>query len=152
MTKFFTALAALLIIAPGRALAQPGGPLPPPLPSVALPPELARVLRDYEREWQARSATGLAALFVADGFVLQSGKPPVRGRAGIAEAYRVAGGSLMLRALAFEAGETAGYIIGGYTYTAGSADVGKFILLLRRESGGPWRIVADMDNGNGSRQ
>ena len=48
---------------------------------VALPPELARVLRDYERAWRAGDAAALAALFAEDGFVLQSNRPPVRGRA-----------------------------------------------------------------------
>ncbi|HET9513269.1 MAG TPA: hypothetical protein VFO95_05010, partial [Gemmatimonadales bacterium] len=41
-----------------------------PLPSVQLPAELDRVLRDYEREWGARNAAGLAALFAEDGFVM----------------------------------------------------------------------------------
>ena len=53
------------------------------LPSVTLPQELDRVLRDYEREWKAGSASGLVALFVEDGFVLQPGRPPVRGHAGL---------------------------------------------------------------------
>jgi ketosteroid isomerase-like protein len=151
MLKPSILLAALTLTSTGNLLAQPDRPTALPLPSVTLPPELDRVLRDYEREWQARSAAGLAALFVEDGFVLQAGKPPVRGRPGIMEAYRSAGGPLILRALAFSAGGTAGHVIGAYTYGAGAADVGKFILLLYREPGGPWRIVADMDNGNGPR-
>jgi hypothetical protein len=28
------------------------------------------------------------------------------------------------------------------------SDDGKFILLVRRAPGGPWKIAADMDNGN----
>jgi len=151
MLKPSILLAALTLVSPGNVLAQPDRPTASPLPSVTLPPELDRVLRDYEREWQAGSAAGLAALFVEDGFVLQSGKSPVRGRAAINEAYRMAGGPLTLRALAYDATATVGHIIGGYAYGAGAADVGKFILLLRREPGGPWRIVADMDNGNGAR-
>ena len=151
MLKRAILLAALTLVSSGNLLAQPDRPAASPLPSVTLPPELDRVLRDYEREWQARSAAGLAALFVEDGFVLQAGKPPVRGRAAIMEAYRSAGGPLVLRGLAFSVDGTAGHIIGAYSYGAGAADVGKFILLLRREPGGPWRIVADMDNGNGAR-
>lgn len=30
----------------------------------------------------------------------------------------------------------------------GKPDDGKFTLLVRRAAGGPWRIAADMDNGN----
>ena len=150
MTRLPIILASLLLCQ-GRLVAQPGQPAPVPLPSVALPAELDRVLRDYEREWRARSAAGLAALFVEDGFVLQSGRPPVRGRAGITDAYRMAGGPLSLRALAFSTADSVGYIIGAYASLADEPDVGKFILVLRRQPGQPWRIVADMDNGNRGR-
>ena len=40
-------------------------------------------------------------------------------------------------------------IIGAYARESGEPDIGKFVLALRRTSGGPWRIAADMDNGNG---
>lgn len=142
---------ALSLISQGSS-AQAPPPDPPPLPSVDLPRELDRVLRDYEREWMARSAAGLAALFVEDGFVLQGGRLPVRGRAAITEAYqRSGGGPLSLRALAYAAADTVGYIIGAYSSTKGAPDIGKFILALRRARGGAWRIAADMDNGNSRR-
>lgn len=54
------------------------------LPSVSLPPELDRVLRDYERAWRTGDASSVAALFSVDGFVLQNGRSPVRGRDAIA--------------------------------------------------------------------
>ena len=40
-------------------------------------------------------------------------------------------------------------LIGAYARESGDPDIGKFVLALRRTSGGPWRIAADMDNGNG---
>jgi hypothetical protein len=72
----------------------------------------------------------------------------VQGKAAIVEAYQRAGGPLSLRALSFSTADTLGYIIGAWSSSPGSPDAGKFILLLRREAGGLWRIVADMDNGN----
>lgn len=138
----------VLVFAPAGTLAAQPAPAPAPLPSVVLPTELDRVLRDYEKQWQARSAAGLAELFVDDGFVLQSGRLPVRGRAAITQAYSGAGGPLALRALAFATADTVGYIIGAYSAAPGEPDIGKFILALRRERGRPWRIAADMDNGN----
>ena len=121
----------------------------PPLPSFELPDALDRVLRDYERGWRARDASALAALFTEDGFVLQNGKPPVRGREAIREAYANSGGPLFLRALAYSADGVTGYIIGAYRAEEQGPDAGKFILALRLMPDGRWMIAADMDNGNG---
>jgi glyoxylase-like metal-dependent hydrolase (beta-lactamase superfamily II)/ketosteroid isomerase-like protein len=117
-------------------------------PSVTPPPELARVLRDYERAWTSRDAGALAALFTEDGMALSNGGPPRRGRAAIQEGYARAGGPLSLRAVSYAIGDTVGYIIGGYSQQPGQPDVGKFVLALRRSPGGPWQIAADIDNSN----
>jgi len=144
---------ALLLVAPAAVRAQPPGPpaAPPPaapdtLPFVPLPPALDRVLRDYERAWQARDADALAALFTEDGFVLSGGRPPARGRLAIRERYAGAGGPLQLRALAFAEADTVGYVVGVYGMDVERERGGKFVLALRRAPGGPWRIAADMDN------
>jgi hypothetical protein len=129
---------------------SPSAPAAPP-PSITLPAELDRVLRDYERGWQARDAQALAALFAADGFVLQPGRPVMRGTEAILEAYRTGGGPLSLRALAYATADSVGYIIGAYASAPGQPDVGKFILALKRSGSGPWRIAADMDNPIGRR-
>jgi len=140
-------LVALIALAPAIARAQAPA-TPAPLPSVTLPAELDRVLRDYERAWQANDAAALAALFAEDGFVLPNGEPPVRGRSTIRSAYQRAGGPLHLRALAYATQDTLGYIIGAYGYGSDSADVGKFVLALQRHAGGAWLIAADIDNTN----
>lgn len=142
-------IASLLAFLPAIARAQT--PVPSaPLPSVALPRELDRVLRDYERAWRAGDAAALAALFTADGFVLSNGKPAVRGHDAIRTAYQDAGGALRLRALAYAVQDTLGYIIGAYGYGSDSnvPDTGKFILALRRWGGGQWLIAGDIDNTN----
>src|SRR5262249_41694312 len=133
---------------PGMAHAQ-SSPNASRQPSVALPRALDRVLRDYERAWQAKDAKALAALFARNGFVLQNGQPPVRGRAEVERAYTGAGGPLALRALAYATADTVGWIIGAYARQPGDPDDGKFVLALRRARGGKWEIAADMDNGNG---
>jgi ketosteroid isomerase-like protein len=118
------------------------------LPTVALPAELDRVLRDYERLWRARDAKGLANLFTTDGFVMSSGRQPVRGRAAVEARYKGQGGPLYLRAVAFATDDTLGYIVGTYGGTQSEMNEGKFILLLRRAPGGRWLIAADMDNSS----
>ena len=116
-------------------------------PTVELPPELGRVLTDYETAWRARDAAALALLFAEDGFVLPGGRPPVRGRSAIEKHYTGQGGPLSLRALAYATDGSVGYIIGGYSGQKGQPDEGKFTLTLRK-AGGRWLIVSDMDNLN----
>ncbi len=140
-------LAAGLVL--GLAVSAParseGAAAPPTVP---LPPELTRVLTDYEAAWRGRDAAALARLFAEDGLVLPNGGPPVRGRAAIEQHYTGSGGPLVLRAFAFAAEDTAGYILGGFARKEGEPDVGKFTLTLRRDSDRKWLIVSDMDSSN----
>src|SRR4029450_6532516 len=129
------------------AVAPAQEPAPSPMPSVTLPPELARVLTDYERAWRVRDASGLADLFAEDGFVLANGAAPVKGRSAIAKAYAGSGGDLVLRAFAYATEGSLGYILGGFSRKPGEPDVGKFTLTLRRGTDGKWLIVSDMENG-----
>jgi ketosteroid isomerase-like protein len=118
------------------------------LPAITLPPELDRVLRDYERDWRANNAQQLSRQFTEDGFVLSNRRPPVRGRAAIAEAYAGLGGPLNLAALAYATGDTVGYIVGTFGGPDPATHTGKYVLALRRAPGGPWLIAADMDNAS----
>ena len=104
----------------------------PDQPSVTLPPELARVLTDYEIAWKAGNASSLATLFVEDGFVLSEGRVATKGRAAIQKQYAHAGAPLALRAFAYATNGDTGYIIGGYSGERGKPDDGKFTLTLRK--------------------
>lgn len=139
--------ALLLVLCPTAIAAQSGDSAR--LPSIDLPPELDRVLRDYERAWRGGDETALAMLFAEDGFILRPGHAPVRGRDAIRQAYRDAGGPLHLRALAYAVSGEVGYVIGGYSGRPEGPDGGKFVLALRLGADGHWLIAADMDNGNG---
>jgi ketosteroid isomerase-like protein len=125
---------------------------PKALPSIDLPPKLARVLTDYEVAWQHGDGAALARLFAEDGFVLPNGAPPVRGRPAIQRYYRGPGGRLALRALAYATDGSIGYIIGGFSRERGNPDIGKFTLTLRKGPDGRWLIFSDMDNGNQQRR
>ena len=149
MKKLFVVVATLALWVPPLSAQQPPTV---PMPSVALPPELDRVLRDYERAWRARDAEALSQLFAEDGFVLAGHQLPVRGRAAIEVAYTGSGGPLSLRALAFATADNLGYIIGGYGTSPSAADTGKFVLTLTRSEAGRWLIMSDMDNSNEPRR
>ena len=120
---------------------------PPALPSVTLPPALDRVLRDYEKHWKASNGPALSELFTEDGFINRGGW--IRGRDAIRQAYSASsGGDLRLRAVGYAAGDTVGYIVGGYRYGEAANDGGKFVLTLRRAPRGEWKIAADLDAAN----
>ena len=133
-----------VVVLLGMAIGSHAGELAP----VELPPQLARVLTDYESAWQQKDARSLAALFAEDGFVLSNGVPPVRGRAAIEKHYTGAGGPLSLRAFAYSVSGSTGFIIGGYARHKGEPDIGKFTLTLRKGRDARWLIMSDMDNGN----
>jgi ketosteroid isomerase-like protein len=142
--KRLLAIAALLL----ASLTPCAADETPAMASVALPPELDRVLRDYEKQWRAKDAAALAQLFTEDGFVLASGRPPVRGRDAVRAAYEGQGGPLFLRALAYSTDGRDGYVIGGFRGSENGPDEGKFILAVRKNEEGRWLIAADMDNAN----
>ena len=146
LTSLSVSLLALPTLqAQGTSAQQPA---PAAVPSVELPADLSRVLRDYERHWKAGDGPALAALFTDDGFI-QRGGPWIKGRAAISASYAtMASGDLRLRAVGFATADTVGYIIGAYRYGEATTDGGKFILALRRARGGEWKIAADLDAAN----
>lgn len=120
-----------------------------PLPTVELPPEVARLLTDYSRAWAANDAQSLARLFAPEGMALPNGQPPARGAERIRQVYAQGAGSpLALRPIAFGASGDLAYVVGGFGPTPESPDLGKFTLVLRRGDDGRWLIVSDMDNSN----
>ena len=129
-----------------NAVAQTPVQAPAPLQSIDLPPELNRVLREYEKHWKANDGAALSELFTDDGFINRGGW--ICGKDAIRAAYARSGGDLRLRAVGYAAGDTVGYIVGGYRYGEATSDGGKFVLALRRAPRGEWKIAADLDAAN----
>ncbi len=137
------------LLAPILAAVLAAGPVAAqPLPTVDLPPELERVLRDYETAWAANDADGLARLFTPDGLALPSGQAPARGTDSIRKAYSGGGGQpTTLRPVEYRISGDMAYVVGGYGPAGKGVDQGKFILVLRNIDG-RWKIVADIENMN----
>ena len=138
-------LAAACVAAPAAAQSNDATEAQP---SVDLPEEVGRVLRDYERLWSAGEAEELAALFVEDGLIIRNGTW-IRGREAIRAAYANASGPLRLRAIEFATDGAVGFIVGMYGYGEALpvSDRGMFTLTLRQAASGQWLIVSDMDRG-----
>lgn len=116
-----------------------------PLPSIVLPAEIDRVLRDYERHWSSGNAEGLVSLFTPDGMIRRRGW--IQGHAALRKGLQGSEGDLRLRAVGFAVDGTVAYILGAYGYGAETQppDRGVFILTLRRNGDGRWLITADLD-------
>ena len=143
------ARAAVALVLPATiACERDPQPVAPPLPAVSLPAELDRVLRDYEAAYARRDAVALSELFAEDGFLLQPGRPPIRGRQAIAVALQGEGGALSLVPIAFRIGDSAGHVVGTFGAERAAGAGGKFVLALERDAGGTWRIAADMASPN----
>ena len=119
-------------------------------PTITLPAELDRILKDYEFAWQAGDEEALASLFVDDGYV--SGETGwLKGQDQIRGKYKNAQGDLKLRAIAYAVEGTTGYILGAYGYGKDDSftDRGIFVLTIQQATSGKWLIVADLDRSNG---
>lgn len=143
-------LLSVALAAPQSALAQSPDPLG--VDPIVLPPALDRVLRDYEAAWKAGNGAQLASLFTEDGFALNNGSMPIKGRARIAQMLTQPGGDLQLRAFAYAMDDSVGYIVGGFRYPNSTGPGGKFLLAVRKAPDGRWLIAADMDNNAASRR
>lgn len=113
------------------------------MPVVDLPPELGILLSAFEGRWRARDSAGLAALFSETG-VMQVGRDWRIGPAGIHLALLGRGGNIRFDPQAFDAGPSFGYMAGAYRADGDRppGELGRFVLVVGRTDGGPWRITA----------
>ena len=153
---------ALLPLCADRSAAQKGPPSPvgnyhahlvsessakllvvPPLPSVELPIEVDRVIRDWERATRSADAPALAALFTEDGLMSQP-TGWVRGREAIRGAAADFGpAELRVRAHQFAAEDSVATVTGSLSDASSSVvrDVARVTFTLRSRNGG-WLIAS----------
>ncbi len=146
LVRISAVIAACVLVALPLPAQEPSErPSVEPLPSIELPAELDRVLRDYERHWSDGDADGLVSLFTPDGIIRRRGW--IQGHAALREGLQGSGGDLRLRAVGYAVDGTVAYILGAYGYGAGTRppDRGVFILTLRQAEDGRWLITADLD-------
>lgn len=117
----------------------------PPLPTIELPEDLARLLREREKGWNDKSV--LAPLFTEDSLVLDIREHLwIRGRAEVA-AYLAENFARPYRMtpIAYGVDGSSGHIAGYFTRGDGAATrhFGQVLLSLKKGADGVWRIVAE---------
>jgi uncharacterized protein (TIGR02246 family) len=134
----------LLLAACGRVPAPPGGD--------------EQAVRDVVARYEAASnegdAVALAALYADDALLLPPDGDIVAGRDAILAFWQDG----IESGIAFEvvessASDGSGYVVGRFLMEANAtapADSGKYVLCLRRQRDGAWRVVADMWNATPS--
>ena len=119
---------------------------PPPLPAIALPEDLARLLRERAERWS--DATMLAQLYSKDSIALGTESPGwIRGPAAIAGYFTARfARAYQLTPVEYRPVGSAGRIAGYYTRGEGEQmqRFGYFHLVVEKGDDGAWRIAAEI--------
>src|SRR5882724_11217194 len=98
-------------------------------------------------------ADALASLYADDAMLLPPDHEPVRGRAAIGDFWRQGTDEgLEVTTLTVEVDGDLGYLVGRYNLPATDeepADSGKYVMCLKRQRDGSWKLSADIWNRSG---
>jgi uncharacterized protein (TIGR02246 family) len=127
-----------------------------PAPSTDTAP-IDEIRGKFQTAYNAGDAAGIAALYAEDAVTQPDQRPEIRGRANIEKDLQQTFSQMSFN-LQITPGETeiVGDIAhehGTYTMTitpkAGGAPMpvnGKYLIILRRQADGAWKVIHDMDN------
>jgi uncharacterized protein (TIGR02246 family) len=98
-------------------------------------------------------AEALTALYADDAVLLPPDHEPIHGREAIGEFWRQGTDTgLEVSTLRLEVGGDVAYLVGRYHLPPTEqeeADSGQYVLCLKRQADGAWRLTADIWNGSG---
>jgi uncharacterized protein (TIGR02246 family) len=141
-----------LVLAAGLALLAGCGPGSSPGPGGSRRAIEAAVQRYVDASNQG-DADALASLYADDAVLLPPDHEPVRGRAAIGEFWRQGTDEgLEVTTLTVEVDGDLGYLVGRYHLPATDeepADSGKYVMCLKRQRDGAWKLTADIWNRSG---
>lgn len=107
----------------------------------------------YVAASNAGDVEALADLYADDAVLLPPDHEPVRGRQAIGAYWsRGTDEGLEVTTLAVEVDGALGYLVGRYRLPATDeepADSGKYVMCLKRQRDGSWKLTADIWNQNG---
>lgn len=132
-------------------LAACGGRVAPPEPGSRGAIEAA--VQRYVAASNNGDAEALADLYTEDAMLLPPDHEPIRGREAIGAFWRQGTDQgLEVTTLTVEVEGNMGYLVGRYNLPATEeepADSGKYVMCLRRQRDGSWKLTADIWNRSG---
>jgi uncharacterized protein (TIGR02246 family) len=139
------AFAVLLTLVSGcadRAPADPSGRV-----------AVESAIRRYVEASNQGDVTTLASLYAEDAMLLPPDHEPIQGREAIRAFWRQGTDEgLEVTNLAVEVNGNLGYLVGQYHLPATDeepADSGKYVMCLKRQGDGSWKVTADIWNQSG---
>jgi uncharacterized protein (TIGR02246 family) len=143
-SRWVPALAAAL-------LAACGGRITPPDPGSRKAIEAA--VQQYVAASNQGDADALASLYADDAMLLPPDHEPIQGREAIGAFWRQGTDQgLEVTTLSVEVEGSIGYLVGRYNLPATDeepADSGKYVMCLKRQRDGSWKLTADIWNRSG---
>jgi uncharacterized protein (TIGR02246 family) len=110
-------------------------------------------VQQYVEASNQGDADALASLYADDAVLLPPDHEPVRGRAAIGDFWRQGTDEgLEVTTLTVEVDGDLGYLVGRYHLPATGeepADSGKYVMCLKRQRDGAWKLTADIWNRSG---
>jgi len=114
----------------------------------------------YASAWRAGNAADVAGLYADDALVLYPNEPPVVGKAAIQTYFDQFFGDFIQDEFELTSAEIE--IAGSWAFDRGTyrwkgtpkaggpavEDHGKFLVILKRQSDGSWKVARDMDNSD----
>jgi len=144
-----TAIARLMrLLGPLALVGCAGRPAPDPLARVAIETAVHR----YVAASNSGDAEALMNLYAEDAVLLPPDHEPIQGREAIGEFWRQGTDQgLEVTTLRLDTDGKIGYLIGRYRLPATDqdpADSGKYVMCLRRQRDGSWKLTADIWNSS----
>ena len=145
---------------PSGAALFPSGGTTDAVPASPAVKEINKTRDEYVESWKAGDAERITSLYTHDGIVMYPDQPPVVGRPAITEYFK--GFFSVFEAVDFQLASSEIVVAGDWAYDRGTyhwearpkkggapmADDGKYLVILRREPDGRWRVARDMDNSD----
>jgi len=133
------------------------GPRPAPAatgrPDPAARQAIETTIRRYVNASNEGDAAALASLYADDAMILPPDHEPIKGRAAIGAFWEQGTDEgLEVTNLDVEVDGNLGYLVGRYHLPATDdepADSGKYVMCLKRQRDGTWKVTADIWNQSG---